>query len=74
MSYHIDYYDEENPRLVLGINGRRMEFSLMGVHPESREWLGNLLDRVIQEEIAYAVNKALNEHRAEMRALLGIQP
>ncbi len=74
MSYKINYYDPENPQLEITIGERRIQFSLAGVDPRSRDWLGGVLDRMFHEEIERAVSNALYIHKKEMRKLLGIAP
>lgn len=73
MTYKINHYDEHNPQLEIFIPGdRRVSFTLAGVAVESREWLGEILDRMFHEEIERAVNKAVGEHKSKLRDLLGV--
>lgn len=73
MSYKI-YGREESPMLKIVVNGYEVfGATLGGVVPESREWLAQHLSEAFEREIAAAVYRGIEQHKAEMRALLGIR-
>lgn len=73
MSYQI-YGREESPMLKIVVNGCEVfGATLGGVLPESREWLANHLSDAFQREIDAAVKRGIEQHKAEVRALLGIK-
>jgi hypothetical protein len=74
MSYSIDYYDEHNPQMRIAVGDREISFSLMGVQPDSRDWLGRVLDREISEMVELRVREALEAHKKALRDLLGVRP
>jgi hypothetical protein len=71
MSYEIDNYDEHCPQLRIHFGDRQMSFTVKDVAPEAREWLGGVIERQVNELIALRVNQALDNHRADLRKLLG---
>lgn len=73
MSYDI-YGREESPMLRVVVNGYEVfGATLGGVDPDSREWLANHISGAFQREIDAAVKRGIEQHKAEVRALLGIK-
>ena len=73
MSFTIDHYDEQNPQLRIKQGDREISFTLSPVKPESHEWLGEVLDRQINELVDLRVRQAIAEHQKKLRDLLGVR-
>lgn len=72
MSYEISHYDPEYPQLRIVVRGREISFTICSVDPKSHEWLGQVLDRSINELVDILIAQALNEHKHQLQILLGI--
>lgn len=74
MSHKIDWYDKDNPQLQINLkNGRRIDFSVACVQENAHSWLGSILERMFEEEIERAVNRAVDAHQQKLRNLLNIR-
>jgi L-arabinose isomerase len=71
MSYLIDTYDEHNPVMRITTGDREITFSVARVQPDAHEWLGEVLDRQINEMIDRRVREALAAHKKQLRDLIG---
>lgn len=71
MSFIIDHYDEHNPQLRIKQGDREISFTLAPVDPESHDWLGQVLDRQINELVDLRVRQALDDHKKKLRELIG---
>lgn len=73
MSFRIDTYDEHNPCMQIYVGDHRIEFSLARVRPDAHEWLGEVLDRQINEMVDLRVREAVEAHKKALRDLIGAQ-
>lgn len=72
MTYKI-YGDEEDIMLGIYVDGWCVfGMTLNPVKPESREWLAKHLDESFQRASQRAAHAAVEQHKAEIRKLLGI--
>lgn len=74
MSFRIDNYDKHNPCMQINVGDRRIEFSVASVQPDAHEWLGEVLDRQINEMVDRRVREAVEAHKKALRDLLGVAP
>lgn len=72
MTYEI-YGDPERPKLLIVHDGWEiLNMTLSGVNPDSREWLADILNERIGQAIDSAKQRAIHQHQAELRKLLGV--
>jgi hypothetical protein len=73
VSFTIDNSDEHCPVLRVRSGDHEISFTVKDVAPDSREWLGHVLDRQVAELVGLRVRQAIDAHQKELRKLLGVR-
>ena len=72
MAYKI-YGRPDEPHLNISVDGWDVfGMTLQDVKPEAHEWLAQHLDERFQQASERAAAKAVREHQAKLRGLLGV--
>ncbi len=67
------YDDDDNPMMRIDVRGHVIKFGVRAVEEDSRQWLGETLERQINDAINTERNKTLFAYQKELRRLLGIE-
>ena len=65
--------DEDNPMMVIEVEGYEYSFSVANVKPKSREWLGDILESHLTCAFNRGKSIGIAETRGKFKEALGIK-